>query len=76
MGTRSTSAATHTRAVTAAPGVHPASMRPRAQAPDMPNAKAAPIASGSPNRTPGALMSFATLLMAGDATRVGCKVST
>ena len=80
-GTSSTSAATQTRAVTAAPGLQPASMRPRAQPPDMPNANAAPTASGSPNRTalgcaPPRVVSSATVLMACDATRQRCKMST
>lgn len=78
-GISSTSAATQMRAVTAAPGVHPASMSPRAHPPDIPKAKAAAIASGSPRRTPRAeatALSLLTVLMIDDATRARCKMST
>ena len=53
VGTSSTIAATQTRAVTAAPGVQPASISPRAHAPDMPNAVAAPSATSKPIPTRG-----------------------
>ncbi len=76
----STRAATQMRAVTAAPGVHPASMSPHAHAPDMPNDSAAAMASGSPRRTPRAdataTLSSLTLPMIDDATRARCKMST
>ena len=42
-------------------------MRPRAQAPDIPNANAAPIASGSPSRSP-ARASSSELVMITDSS--------